>query len=140
MKKDAFSCSEVPVPEREDEVSLENCSERWSAKDEVQNWKCKSWEFSQCRNHIKEQVMEAAPELPIIQVKRFSKVENSVEEIYEPVNFPWNKAVIRGRNYDYELKGLTYHLGSQMLCHYITAVKFKHRNNGSSKKIAVMQS
>lgn len=88
MKKDAFSCSEVPVPEREDEVSLENCSERWSAKDEVQNWKCKSWEFSQCRNHIKEQVMEAAPELPIIQVKRFSKVENSVEEIYEPVNFP----------------------------------------------------
>ena len=66
--------------------------------------------------------MEAAPELPIIQVKRFSKVENSVEEIYEPVNFPWNKAVIRGRNYDYELKGLTYHLGSQMLCHYITAV------------------
>ena len=32
--------------------------------------------------------MEAAPELPIIQVKRFSKVENSVEEIYEPVKFP----------------------------------------------------
>ena len=36
IKKEVFSCIEVPVPERRG-ASLENCLERWLAKSEVQD-------------------------------------------------------------------------------------------------------
>ena len=51
IKKEVFSCFEVPVPER-GVASLENCLERWLTEDEVQDWKCTS--FSQHGRRCKE--------------------------------------------------------------------------------------
>ena len=56
------------MPER-GVASLENCLERWLAEDKKQDWKCTS--CSQRGNGIKELVLEAVPELLIIQLKRF---------------------------------------------------------------------
>ena len=91
--------------------------------DEVQDWKCTS--CSQCGSGVKKLVLEAAPELLIIQLKRFRKVENSVEKIYKLVKFPMDKTVIGGKRY--KLKGVTYHSGSPKSGHYTAAVKFKER-------------
>ena len=63
--------------------------------------------------------------LLIIQLKRFRKVESSVEKIYKRVKFPMDKTVIGDKKY--ELKGVTYHSGSPMWGHYTAAVKFKKR-------------
>ena len=75
-----FSCIEVQVPEI-GAASLENCLQRWLAPDKVQDWKCTS--CSQRGSGIKKLVLEGVPELLIIQLKRFRKVENSVEKIYK---------------------------------------------------------
>ena len=69
---------EFPVPER-GLASLENCLERWLAVDNVQHWKCTK--CSQCGSGVKKLVLEAVPELLINQLKRFRKVESSVEKI-----------------------------------------------------------
>ena len=79
IKKEVFSCIEVPVLER-GIASLENCLERWLAADEVQDWKCTS--CSQRGSGVKKLVLEAVPELQIVQLKRFRKVESSVDKIY----------------------------------------------------------
>ena len=104
-------------------ASFENCLEKWLAEDEVQDWKCTS--CSQHGSSVKKLVLEAVPELLIIQLKRFRKVESSVEKIYKQVKFPMDKTVIVGKKY--ELKGVTYHSGSSMSGHYTAAVKFKER-------------
>ena len=91
-------------------ASLENCLKTWLAADEVQNWKCTS--CSQRGSGAKKPVLEAVPELLIIQLKRFRKVENSVEKVYKSVKFPMDKAVIGRRRYEH--KGVTYHFGSPM--------------------------
>ena len=80
IKKDVFSCIEVPVPEI-DVTSLKKCLEKWLAADEVQDWKCRS--CSQRESSVKKLVLEVVPELLIIQLKRFRKVENSVQKIYK---------------------------------------------------------
>ena len=49
------------------------------------------------------------PELLIIQLKRFRKVESSVEKIYNRVKFSLEKIVIGGKKYG--LKGVIYHTG-----------------------------
>ena len=61
--------------------SLENCLERWLAAGEVQDWKCTS--CCQRGSSIKKLALEAVPELLIIQLKRFRKVERSVKKIYK---------------------------------------------------------
>ena len=73
------------MPER-GVASLENCLQRWLAADEVQDWKCTS--CSQCGSGVKKLVLKVVPELLIIQLKRFRKVESSVEKIYKRVKFP----------------------------------------------------
>ena len=124
IKKEVFSCIEVPVPEREGVASLENCLDRWSAEYKVQDLKCTS--CSQCGSGVKKLVLEAVPELLITQLKRFRKVENSVEKIYKRVKFPMDKTVLGGRNY--ELKAVTCHSGSPVSGHYTAAVKIKERS------------
>ena len=118
IKKEFFSCIEVPVPEI-DAASLENCLESWLAANEVQEWKCTSG--SQHGSCVKKLVQEAVPELLIIQLKRFGKVENSFEKSYKGVKLPTDKTVIGGKNY--ELNGVTYPMSG----HYTAAVKFKER-------------
>ena len=49
----------------------------------------------------------------------------AVEKVCKLVKFPMNKTVIGGKKY--ELKGVTYHLGSPMPGRYIAAVNFKER-------------
>ena len=122
IKEEVFSCIEVPVLEI-GVASLENCLQRWLAPEEVQDWKCTS--CSQHGSGVKKLVLEAVPELLIIQLKRFRKVENSVEKIYNRVKFPIIKTAIGSKKY--ELKGVTYHSGSPMSGHYTAAVKFKER-------------
>ena len=61
----------VPVSER-GIASLENCLERWLAANEFQDWKCTS--CSQDGSNVKKLVLEAVPELLIIQLKKFRKV------------------------------------------------------------------
>ena len=122
IKKEVFGCIEVPVPEI-GAASLENCLERWLAPDKVQDWKCTN--RSQRESGVKKLVLEAVPELLIIQLKRFRKIENSIEKIYKLVEFPMAMTVIGGRKY--ELTGVTYHLGSPRSGHYTAAVKFKER-------------
>ena len=68
-------------------------------------------------------MLEAVSELQIVQLKRFRNFENSVQKIYRQVNFLIGKAMIRGRNY--ELKGVTYPLGSPVSGQYAAAVKLK---------------
>ena len=65
IKKEVFSCIEVSVRER-GVANLENCLERSLAADEVQDWKCTS--CSQCGSTVKKLVLEAVPELLIIQL------------------------------------------------------------------------
>ena len=120
IKKEVFSYIEIPVPEI-DLASLRNSLEKWLAAEEVQDWKCRS--CSQSESSVKKLVLETVPELLIIQLKRFRKVENSVQKIYERVKFPTDNTVTGGKKY--ELKGATYHSVSPMSCHYIAAVKFK---------------
>ena len=116
-------------------ASLENCLQRWVTAEKVQDWKCTS--FSQHGSSVKKLVLEAFPELLIIQLKRFRKVENSAEKIYKQVKFPMDKTAIGGKKY--ELKDVTYHLGSPMSGHYTAAVKFKERwwncNNAVVKSV-----
>ena len=88
IKKEVFSCIDVPVPER-GVASLENCLERWLAEDEAHHWKCTS--CSQRGSEIKKLLLEAVLELLIIQLKRFRKVENSVEQICKRVKFLWTR-------------------------------------------------
>ena len=64
-----------------DVTSLKKCLEKWLAADEVQDWKCRS--CSQRGSSVKKLVLEVVPELLIIQLKRFRKVENSVQKIYK---------------------------------------------------------
>ena len=97
--------------------------ERWLAAHEVQDWKCTS--CSQRESGVKKLVLEAAPELMIILLKRFRNVESSVEKIYKRVKLPMDKTVTGGKKY--ELKGVRYHSGSPMSGHYTAAVKFKKR-------------
>ena len=66
IKKEVFSCIEVPVPER-GVANLDNCLERWLAADEVQDWKCTG--CSQCGICVIKLVLQAVPELLIIQLK-----------------------------------------------------------------------
>ena len=116
------SCTEVPVPER-GVASLENCLQRWLAADEFQDWKCTS--CSQRGSGVKKLVLKVVPELLIIQLKRFRKVESSVEKIYKRKKFPIDKTERGGKKY--ELKGVIYHSGSPMSGHYTVAVKFKEK-------------
>ena len=80
IKKEVFSCIEVPVPNG-GVASLEDCLGRWLAADEVQDWKCTS--CNQRGSGVKKLILEVVPELLIIQLKRFRKVEYSDEEIYK---------------------------------------------------------
>ena len=122
LLRKVFSCIEVPVPER-GIASLENCLKRWLAADEVQDWNCTR--CSQNGSGVKKLVLEAVRQLLIIQLKRFRKVENSVEKIYKRVKFPIGKTVIGGKKC--ELKEVTFHSGSPMSGHYTAAAKFKER-------------
>ena len=60
-------------------ASLENCLERWLAANELQDWKCTC--CSQDGSNVKKLVLDAVPELLIIQLKRLRKVESSVHKI-----------------------------------------------------------
>ena len=60
-------------------------------------------------------VLEAVPELLIIQLKKLRKIEILVEKIYKRVKFSMVKTVIGGKKY--ELKEVTYHSGSPMSGH-----------------------
>ena len=104
-------------------ANLENCLEIGLASDKVQDLKCTS--CSQCGSGVKKLVLEAVSELLIIQLKRFAKVESSVEKICKRVKFPLGKTVIGGKKY--ELKGATYYSGRPLSGHYTVAVKFKER-------------
>ena len=88
IKKEVFSCIEVPVPER-GVASLENCLERWLVALEVQDCKCTN--CSQCGSSVKKLLLEALVELLITQLKRIQKVESSVEKIYKRVKLPMDK-------------------------------------------------
>ena len=137
IKKEVFSCIEVPVPER-GVASLEDCLERWLTADEVQGWKCTS--CSQRGSGVKKLVLEVAPELFTNQLKRFRKVESLVEKIYKRVKFPMDKTVMICMNckekYEkYELKEL--HTIREAQCQVIT------QQQCSSKKasgVVMMQS
>ena len=83
------------MPER-GVTSLENCLEGWLAADKVQDWKCTS--CSQRESGVKKLVLEVVAELLIIQLKRFRKVESSVEKLYKRVKFPMEKTVIGGKS------------------------------------------
>ena len=112
LKKDAFSCIDAPVAEREGVTSLESCLERWLAEEHVQYWKCTSC----CQSGgsgVKKLVLEGVPELLIIQSKSFLNVEILVEKIYNRTKFPISKTVIGGRNY--ELNGVKYHSRNPIL-------------------------
>ena len=111
LKKDAFSCIDAPVAEREGVTSLESSLERWLAEEHVQYWKCTS--CCQCGSSIKKLVLEGVPELLIIQSKSFLNVEILVEKIYNRTKFPISKTVIGGRNY--ELNGVKYHSRNPIL-------------------------
>ena len=111
LKKDAFSCIDAPVAEREGVTSLESCLERWLAEEHVQYWKCTS--CCQCGSSIKKLVLEGVPELLIIQSKSFLNVEILVEKIYNRTKFPISKTVIGARNY--ELSGVKYHSRNPIL-------------------------
>ena len=111
LKKDAFSCIDAPVAEREGVTSLESSLERWLAEEHVQYWKCTS--CCQCGSSIKNLVLEGVPELLIIQSKSFLNVEILVEKIYNRTKFPISKTVIGGRNY--ELNGVKYHSRNPIL-------------------------
>ena len=54
------------MPER-GVANLDNCLERWLAADEVQDWKCTG--CSQCGICVIKLVLQAVPELLIIQLK-----------------------------------------------------------------------
>ena len=60
-------------------------------------------------------------------MKRFRKVESSVEKIYKQVKFRMDKMLIMIGSKQYELKEVTYHWGSPMSGHFTAAVKFKER-------------
>ena len=111
LKKDAFSCIDAPVAEREGVTSLESSLERWLAEEHVQYWKCTS--CCQCGSGVKKLVLEGVPELLIIQSKSFLNVEILVEKIYNRTKFPISKTVIGGRNY--ELNGVKYHSRNPIL-------------------------
>ena len=111
LKKDAFSCIDAPVAEREGVTSLESSLERWLAEEHVQYWKCTS--CCQCGSGVKNLVLEGVPELLIIQSKSFLNVEILVEKIYNRTKFPISKTVIGGRNY--ELNGVKYHSRNPIL-------------------------
>ena len=111
LKKDAFSCIDAPVAEREGVTSLESSLERWLAEEHVQYWKCTS--CCQCGSSIKKLVLEGVPELLIIQSKSFLNVEILVEKIYNRTKFLISKTVIGGRNY--ELNGVKYHSRNPIL-------------------------
>ena len=111
LKKDAFSCIDATVAEREGVTSLESSLERWLAEEHVQYWKCTS--CCQCGSSIKKLVLEGVPELLIIQSKSFLNVEILVEKIYNRTKFPISKTVIGGRNY--ELNGVKYHSRNPIL-------------------------
>ena len=66
---------------KKDVASLEKSLERWLAADKVQDWKCTS--CSKCGSGVKKLVLETVPELLIIKLKRFRKVESLVENIYK---------------------------------------------------------
>ena len=85
-------------------AGLENCLEGQLAGGKVQDWKCTS--RSQHGSGVKKLVLEAVPDLLIIKLKKFRKVENSVEKIHKRMKFSMAKAVIGGRKY--KLKGDTY--------------------------------
>ena len=118
VKKEMFSCIDVPVTERQGVTSLESYLEIWLAEEHVQYWKCTS--CCQCGSSIKKLVLEGVPELLIIQSKSFLNVEILVEKIYNWAKLQIHKAVIGGRNC--ELKGVKYHLGSPTMGHYTVAV------------------
>ena len=86
IKKEVLSWIEVPVPEI-GVASLENCLERWLAADEVPDWKCAS--CSQCGSGVKKLVLEAVPELLIIQLKRFRKAEKLFKSTWKFIS-KWN--------------------------------------------------
>ena len=77
--------------------------------DEVQDCKCAS--CSQHGSGVKKTGTRSG-----IHLKRFRKVENSVEKFHRQVKFPMDKTVIGGKKY-----------GSPMSAHYTAAVKFKER-------------
>ena len=118
VKKEMFSCIDVPVAERQGVTSLESYLEIWLAEKHVQYWKCTS--CCQCGSGVKKLVLEGVPELLIIQSKSFLNVEILVEKMYNWAKLQINKAVIGDRNY--ELKGVKYHLGSATMGHYTVAV------------------
>ena len=76
-------------------ASLENCLERWLAAYEVQDWKYTS--CSQRASGVKKLLPEAVPELLMIQLKIFRKVESSAEKVYTRVKFSMDKTVIGGK-------------------------------------------
>ena len=77
--------------------------------DEVQDCKCAS--CSQRGSGVKKTGTRSG-----IQLKRFRKVENSVEKFHRQVKFPMDKTVIGGKKY--ELKGL--HTIQEAQCQVIT--------------------
>lgn len=111
VKKEMFSCIDVPVAERQGVTSLESYLEIWLAEEHVQYWKCTS--CCQCGSSIKKLVLEGVPELLIIQSKSFLNVEILVEKIYNRTKFLISKTVIGGRNY--ELNGVKYHSRNPIL-------------------------
>ena len=101
-----MSClHEVPVLERENQVSLEDCIQKWLAAEKVEEWNCPSCKKS--GYGVKKLSLDALPNLLIIQLKRCRNVENTVEKIYMRVKFPMENATIGGSKY--RLKGVTYH-------------------------------
>ena len=111
VKKEMFSCTDVPVEERQGVTSLESYLEIWLAEEHVHYWKCTS--CCQCGSSIKKLVLAGVPELLIIQSKSFLNVEILVEKIYNRTKFPISKTVIGGRNY--ELNGVKYHSRNPIL-------------------------
>ena len=70
IKKEVFSCIEVPVSER-GVASLENCLERWLVALEVQDCKCTS--CSQCGSGVKKLYTRSACRITDHPVKEDSK-------------------------------------------------------------------
>ena len=119
-KYELFTCIEVPVLERENQVSLEDCIQKWLAAEKVEEWNCPSCKKS--GYGVKKLTLDALPNLLIIQLKRFRKVGNTVEKIYKRVKFPMENATIGGSKY--RLKGVTYHSGSPRAGHYTASVAY----------------
>ena len=77
-KYELFTCIEVPVLERENQVSLEDCIEKWLAEEKVEEWNCPSSQKS--GYGLKKLSLDALPNLPIIQLKMFRKVGTQLKK------------------------------------------------------------